>query len=164
MKSLKDFIYESLDTELNEGVAVETVVKDKKSGDDITIIGKPFTTDRDERYIMAKEYIKKNHLKIDIDLKDAIKAYKDKADEVEDWVFVKAPNSVHVIDADLLDIPSELYESKENDVYAVIDFTDAIQGIFPTREEAEDMIKQMPDDAEAKVKKMKKSEIEDKEP
>ena len=153
MKDLRDFLFE----QLNEGKATETVVKDKE-GNDVTIIGKPFTTDRDERYIMAKEYIKQNHLKVDIDIKDAIKAAGENADDVEAWVFVKAPKSVHVVDADLLDIPEELFEGKK--VYAVVDFTGAIQGVFDDEDDAKKAAADLPKEAEAKVKKMDKSEIE----
>ena len=159
MKGLVEYLHEALDASLNEGVAVETVVKDK-DGNDVTIIGKPFGTDRDERYIMAKEYIKKNNLKVDIDLKDAIKAYGEKADEVDAWVFVKAPKSVHVVDADLLDIPEELLESKEDEVFAIVDFTGAIQCVFDTEEEAKEGLKDLPKEAEGKIQKMKRSEIE----
>ena len=159
MKGLVEYLHEALDASLNEGVAVETVVKDK-DGNDVTMIGKPFGTDRDERYIMAKEYIKKNNLKVDIDLKDAIKANGEKADEVDAWVFVKAPKSVHVVDADLLDIPEELLESKEDEVFAIVDFTGAIQCVFDTEEEAKEGLKDLPKEAEGKIQKMKRSEIE----
>ena len=164
MKDLRDYLVENqasltgyMSEQLNEGKATETVVKDKE-GNDVTIIGKPFTTDRDERYIMAKEYIKKNNLKIDIDLKDAIEANGENADEIEAWVFVKAPKSVHVVDADLLDIPENMFEGKK--VYAVIDFTGAIQGVFDDEDAAKKAIDEMPKEAEAKVQAMKKSEIE----
>ena len=171
MKDLRDYLVESktsltefLNTDKNdsidEGKVEETVVKDK-DGKDVTIIGKPFTTDRDERYIMAMDYCDKHNIKVDIDLIGAIKAHGKDADEVEHWVLVKAPNSAHVIDADLLDIPQDLFEAKEGDtVFAIVDFTDAIQGVFPTEDEAKAALQDMPKEAEAKIKPMKKSEVE----
>ena len=162
MKDLRDYLVENeasltgyMSEQLNEGKATETIVKDK-DGNEVIIIGKPFTTDRDERYIMAKEYIKQNHLKVDIDLKDAIKANGE--NDVEAWVFVKEPKSVHVVDADLLDIPEELFEGKQ--VYAIVDFTGAIQGVFDDEDDAKKAAADLPKESEAKVQKMDKSEVE----
>ena len=55
MKGIREFIYE----QLNESKVNETVVKDN-NGKKIIIVGKPFTTDRDENYIAAIEYLKQN--------------------------------------------------------------------------------------------------------
>lgn len=55
-----------------------------------------------------------------------------------------------------------ILEQQESDVFAIIDFTDAIQGVFNTEEEAKEALKDMPKEAEAKIKKMKKSEVEEK--
>ena len=51
-------------------------------------------------------------------------------------------------------------ESKEDEVYAIVDETGAIQVFFNTKEEADEEIKKFPKVAYAKIKKMKKSEIE----
>ena len=53
-------------------------------------------------------------------------------------------------------------ESQEEYVYAVEDVNGTILNVFPTEQEANEDLKNWNSDAEAKVKKMKKSEIEEK--
>lgn len=48
----------------------------------------------------------------------------------------------------------------EAQVYAVKDETDAILGVFDTKEEAEDNLKTWPKESNAKIITMKKSEVE----
>jgi len=45
------------------------------------------------------------------------------------------------------------------DVYAIVDFSDAIQGVFDTKADADAALAKLPKEAEAKVKKMNKSEV-----
>lgn len=156
MKGIRDFIYE----QLNEGKVSETVVKDK-DGKDIVIIGKPFTTDRDENYIMAIDYLKHNNIRLDIDLKGMYKAMRGNASDVENWVIVKNGKFARIINADDLELPQELFEARDNaSVYAVVDFTDAIQGVYTNRADAEEAARDLPEEAKAKVKRLPKSEVE----
>lgn len=53
-------------------------------------------------------------------------------------------------------------ESQEEYVYAVEDVNGTILNVFPTEQEANEDLQNWNSDAEAKVKKMKKSEIEEK--
>lgn len=53
-----------------------------------------------------------------------------------------------------------IFEKTEEKVYAVQDFTGAILNVFPTKEEADEDVKNWPDDSKAKVVLMNKSEVE----
>ena len=163
MKGLVEFLNESLNKRKVEALLGQY------DGDTVTIIGKPFTTDRDERYIMAMEFAKKNGIKIGKSLKDTYKELGEKAGDVEYWVAIVKDDDHKVYFVDFDDVtPEDEDEYKEyikegkDDVYAIIDFTDAIQGVFSTEEEATAALKDYPEEAQAKVKKMKKSEVEGK--
>lgn len=56
-------------------------------------------------------------------------------------------------------INEHINEEQDGDVYAIVDFTGAIQGVYPTQTEADEALKDLPKESEAKVQKMKKSEI-----
>lgn len=156
MKGIRDFIYE----QLNENKVSETVVKDN-NGKKIIIVGKPFTTDRDENYIAAVEYLKQNNIRLDIDLKGMYKAMRGNASDVENWVIVKNGKFARIINADDLELPQELFEARDNvSVYAVVDFTDAIQGVYTNKADAEEAARDLPEEAQAKVKRLPKSEVE----
>jgi hypothetical protein len=170
MKGLVEFLNESLNKRKVEALLGQY------NGDTVTIIGKPFTTDRDERYIMTMEFAKKNGIKIGKSLEDTYKELGEKAGDVEYWVAIVKDDDhkVYFVDFDNV-TPEDEDEYKEyikenrsnvnegkDDVYAIIDFTDAIQGVFSTEEEATAALKDYPEEAQAKVKKMKKSEVEGK--
>lgn len=156
MKGIRDFIYE----QLNEAKVIETVAKDNK-GKKITIVGKAFTTDRDENYIMAVDYLKRNGIRLNIDLEGMYKAMRDNASDVENWVIVRDGDFARIIPADDLELPQELFEARgDASVYAVVDFTDAIQGVYTNRADAEEAARDLPEEAQAKVKRLPKSEVE----
>lgn len=54
-----------------------------------------------------------------------------------------------------------VYEaSKDDNVYAVLDFTGSIQSVFNTKEEADTFAKTLPPESKAEIKTMKRSEVE----
>ena len=137
MKSLVEFINEALNKRKVEAVLGQY------NGKTITIIGKPFTTDRDERYVMAMEFAKKNGIKPGKTFEQTLKELGEKADDVEQWITIvdDDENKTYFVDFDDVTPDDEeefaeyIKESKDNDVFAVVDFTDAIQGVFDTEEE-----------------------------
>ena len=162
MKSLVEFINEELNKHKVEAVLGQY------DGNTITIIGKPFTTDRDERYTLAMEFAKKNGIKLGKSFKDTLKDLGEKAEDVEYWVAIvnDEENKVYFVDFDDVTPDDEaeykgyIKESKEPEVYVIVDFTGAIQCVFDTEEEAKEGLKELPKEAEAKIQKMKKSEVE----
>lgn len=69
-----------------------TIGEFENSGEQCIIIGKPFTNNSDDNYIVAKELIKKLNYKIDNDLEDSYKEMGERANDVEYWVFVISNN------------------------------------------------------------------------
>jgi hypothetical protein len=58
------------------------------------------------------------------------------------------------------DLVEYFNEAIDDNVYAIEDNTGAILNVFDLEKDAEDDLKNWPEESEAKVKKMKRSEIE----
>ena len=88
MKNLVEYINENKNKFIEADDIKGPVTCGEYNGEKVVVIGKPFTNDRDEAYIMAKEYIKKLGYKdITMDLKDCYNELGEYAEDVEYWVF-----------------------------------------------------------------------------
>ena len=64
MKNLVEYINENKNKFIEADDIKGPVTCGEYNGEKVVVIGKPFTNDRDEAYIMAKEYIKKLGYKV----------------------------------------------------------------------------------------------------
>lgn len=88
MKNLVEYINENKNKFIEADDIKGPVTCGEYNGEKVVVIGKPFTNDRDEAYIMAKEYIKKLGYKdITMDLKDCYNELGEYAEDVDYWVF-----------------------------------------------------------------------------
>lgn len=94
MKTITDYINESQHTEIDPKTIKGPLTPAEYNGEAVVIIGKPFTNDRDEAYIMAKELIKKlGYGDVTMDLKDCYENMPD-AEDVDYWVFAYGNDEV----------------------------------------------------------------------
>ena len=93
MKSLKTYItegtrYTNLIYIGPEDITGPLTLAKDSDGAQCIVIGKPFTNERDEQYILAKQLAKKIGYTIGQTIEAAYGKYGDTAEEVEDWVLV----------------------------------------------------------------------------
>lgn len=94
MKNLVEYINENKNTFIEADDIKGPVTCGEYNGEKVVVIGKPFTNDRDEAYIMAKELIKKlGYSDITMDLKDCYENMPD-AEDVDYWVFAYGNDEV----------------------------------------------------------------------
>lgn len=95
MRDLVDYINEGKVKALNAEDIKSVLTPGDYNGTPCVIIGEPFTNDRDEAYIMAKEYAKKlGYGTPTMDLKDVYNELGDAASDVDYFVLVAMEDEV----------------------------------------------------------------------